>query len=316
MNKPRQLSGLQSYLENSGAQISPGLGILTKLVAPSIIIFAGLVMLVVSWRKWPDPLIDFGRELYVPWQLSQGQVLYRDIAYFRGPLSPYFNALLFKTFGVGLMTLAWANIAILTALTFLIYRLLRIVGSWVSPVLGCVVFLVIFALSQYLATANYNFVCPYSQELIHGIILSFTMVYLLYRYMSKPRAVFISLAGLCLGLILLTKLEVFPAAVLAVTAGLILIFREERPAGSRLLGLLALFAFGLMAPLACFVMYFSAQMPANQAVRSIFTSYRVVFSTDIPGEKFQRLCPGASRLARCQLRLGTDHRPITTGTIQ
>ena len=74
-----------------------------------------------SWRKWLDPIVDYGREVYIPWQLSQGQVLYRDIAYFNGPLSPYFNALVFKTFGVGLMSLAWVNIAILGGLTFLIH---------------------------------------------------------------------------------------------------------------------------------------------------------------------------------------------------
>ena len=41
------------------------------------IVFAMLT--VWSWLKWPDPLIDFGRELYTPWQLSSGKVLYRDV---------------------------------------------------------------------------------------------------------------------------------------------------------------------------------------------------------------------------------------------
>ena len=36
-------------------------------------------------------MIDFGRELYVPWQLNEGKALYRDIAYFHGPFSPYLN---------------------------------------------------------------------------------------------------------------------------------------------------------------------------------------------------------------------------------
>jgi hypothetical protein len=27
---------------------------------------------VLSWNKWIDPLIDFGRELYIPWQISEG----------------------------------------------------------------------------------------------------------------------------------------------------------------------------------------------------------------------------------------------------
>ena len=35
-----------------------------------------------SWRKWPDILIDFGHELYIPWQLASGKVLYKDIAFF------------------------------------------------------------------------------------------------------------------------------------------------------------------------------------------------------------------------------------------
>jgi hypothetical protein len=55
---------------------------------PIAIILAGLAMLCWTWRTWPDVLIDFGRELYVPWRLAAGQVLYTDIAYFNGPLSP------------------------------------------------------------------------------------------------------------------------------------------------------------------------------------------------------------------------------------
>ena len=60
--------------------------------------FAGL--LAWSWRKWPDPLVDFGRELYVPWQITEGQVLFRDVASLFGPLSPYLNALWFRLFGM------------------------------------------------------------------------------------------------------------------------------------------------------------------------------------------------------------------------
>ena len=40
----------------------------------------------------------FGRELYVPWQLTQGKVLYRDIESIFGPLSPYLNALWMRLF--------------------------------------------------------------------------------------------------------------------------------------------------------------------------------------------------------------------------
>jgi hypothetical protein len=36
---------------------------------------------VLSWRRWPDVLIDFGMQLYLPWRISEGDVLYRDVMY-------------------------------------------------------------------------------------------------------------------------------------------------------------------------------------------------------------------------------------------
>jgi len=51
------------------------LGTLTAAFA----LFAAL-----SWRTWPDILVDFGQELDVPWRLAQGDALYRDIAWVGG----------------------------------------------------------------------------------------------------------------------------------------------------------------------------------------------------------------------------------------
>jgi uncharacterized membrane protein len=82
-----------------------------------------------SWGTWPDPLIDFGRELYVPWQLTAGKVLYRDIAHLNGPLSPYLNALWFKLLGVSLRSLVVGNIAIWVLLVWMLYRILVEIGS-------------------------------------------------------------------------------------------------------------------------------------------------------------------------------------------
>src|SRR6476619_6142273 len=80
-----------------------------RWAGPVAIVLTGIGMTVWTWQTWADVLIDFGREVYVPWQLTQGKVLYRDIAYFNGPLSPYLNTLVFKIFGVSLMSLVWVN---------------------------------------------------------------------------------------------------------------------------------------------------------------------------------------------------------------
>src|SRR5512138_1747106 len=84
-----------------------------------------LVLMWWSWRKWPDPIVDFGRELYVPWQLTQGKVLYRDIASLFGPLSPYVNALWMRVFGVSLITIAMCNAAIFAAILACVHAFIR-----------------------------------------------------------------------------------------------------------------------------------------------------------------------------------------------
>ena len=81
-----------------------------KYICPAIIIIAAVAMLWWSWGTWPDAMIDFGRELYVPWQLAEGETLYSDEAYFNGPLSPYFNSLWFRLFGVHMNSLVIANL--------------------------------------------------------------------------------------------------------------------------------------------------------------------------------------------------------------
>jgi hypothetical protein len=92
---------------------------------PGLALVGGVFVLaaVLSWRRWPDLLVDFGIQLYLPWRISEGEVLYRDVAYLTGgPLSQYFNALLFKIFGVSFRTLIFANLAIAAGMLLLIYR--------------------------------------------------------------------------------------------------------------------------------------------------------------------------------------------------
>lgn len=98
-------SGIPSSPE---AQRPGGPGTFSSLIAsyygPALTALTFFLLTWLTWRKWPDILIDFGRELYVPWRLIQGEVLYRDLAYLNGPFSPYLNALWFRLFGDSFLT--------------------------------------------------------------------------------------------------------------------------------------------------------------------------------------------------------------------
>lgn len=50
------------------------------------VLIGGLFVLLAafSWRKWPDFFVDFGVQLYIPWRIDEGAVLYRDLFYMSG----------------------------------------------------------------------------------------------------------------------------------------------------------------------------------------------------------------------------------------
>src|SRR4029453_5512236 len=114
-----------------------------RWAGPITIALAGIAMTIWTWQTWADVLVDFGREVYVPWQLTQGGVLYRDIAYFNGPLSPYLNSVWFRLFGTSILTLVICNLAILAVLVALMYALLSRVSSYLGATAACLMLLVV-----------------------------------------------------------------------------------------------------------------------------------------------------------------------------
>ena len=260
---------------------------------PAVLAGVGAAMVWQSWGQWPDVLVDFGRELYVPWQLSEGKVLYRDVAWFNGPLSPYLNALWFRLFGVGLRTLALCNVALLAGVVALAYRLLASIGDRFAATVGCLVLLAVFAFSQITLLANYNWVCPYSHEITHGVALALLGLFFLSVYGERRAWWAVAASGLALGLTFLTKAEVFLAAALGMGVGLGVMLWAERPGWRRLVRLAALFAGGaLLPPLLAFAMLATA-MPAGQALRGTAGTWPYVLGSSIGSQPFYKGHMGA-----------------------
>jgi hypothetical protein len=167
-----------------------------------------------SWRTWPDLLVDFGHELYIPWRIAEGDRLYETIAFTMGPLSQSFNALLFRLFGVSLNTLIAANLVILAGITSLLFAIFRRCGTRATGTAAALFFLAVFAFSQYAKVGNYNYICPYRHEMTHGLALGLLELYCLIRFAENPQRRWLIAAGGCLGLVALTKGEpLLPAVV-------------------------------------------------------------------------------------------------------
>jgi hypothetical protein len=176
-----------------------------------------------SWRTWPDILVDFGHELYIPWRLSEGDVLYRDILFTMGPFSQYANALLFRVFGVSLTTLIRANLAVLAVIVTLLFWLFRRCGTVWSATFVSLFFLAVFAFGQVTIIGNYNYVCPYRHEVTHGLAFGLAELACLVRFAETNRTRWLLAAGVCLGLVALTKIEMLLPAIAVAAAALPLI---------------------------------------------------------------------------------------------
>lgn len=101
----------------------------------------------VSRGKWSDPLIDSGREWIVPDALSRGELLYRDVVYWFGPFTPYFQSLFFRLFGSSFRTLALAGLVSAVGILLCLRLALRLAtderhtGAWTVLAIPLLVFM-------------------------------------------------------------------------------------------------------------------------------------------------------------------------------
>ncbi|MEE8260561.1 MAG: glycosyltransferase family 39 protein [Nitrospinaceae bacterium] len=232
---------------------------------PAILIL-GLSMATISWQKWADLIVDYGTQLYIPWQVSEGNVLYRDLDYLFGPFSAYLHALLFKIFEPGIMVLAWFNLGVVVALGFLIYLLFKYFADSLTASLTTLAFLGIFAFGQYKGGGNFNFICAYSYELAHGVFLSFLILWIFTQTLERPNHFKLILIGLLTGLVYLTKPEAFLAIATALVLGFYFLFKKQTLHKNSLVLLLGAF---LTLPVLT-TMYFSLQTSLPLALSYIF----------------------------------------------
>jgi len=250
---------------------------------PAALAVAFISLLIWTWQRWADVLVDFAVQLYVPWQLSQGKVLYRDIAHYTGPLSVYYNALAFRLFGVNLRVLEFANLPILIAIVIAIYCLAHRLGGRLCATLCSLSFLILFAFAHLTIAGNYNFVCPYEYDYTHATLLSLACILTLHRLTEKPQPAIAALAGFLAGLVFLTRAEFFVALIAAAAvAFLILGVNNLR----KLPALLAIFATATALPPLASASLLSIAMPFHTALHGTLGMWPALIRGNVSSQHF------------------------------
>lgn len=272
------------------------------LASPAVATFGFLALF--TWRRSGDFMIDFGRELYIPWRLSEGAVLYKDVDSLMGPAAAYINAVLFDLAGPSLSTLLVANLVVAAIAAFLIYSFFDGVVHASTRLVLVLLFVVVSCFSHLAGHGNYSFITPYSHEATYGFVFALTALVSLAKWMDSGARRWSLICGLGLGLTCLTKPEIFVATAMACATGWVLHRWQEHPARADPLAGGWLFVGAALSVPVLAALLFLIAMPAQQATAAALGAwvnidvvndhgseyyYRSAVGLDEPGAHFVRM---------------------------
>ena len=197
---------------------------LKSKIAPLHFLIAGafFLMLLISWRRWTSLLVDTGREMDLPLRLLRGELLYRDIHYLYPPLSPYFNALLYRVFGVQLEVLNVSGVLFSLVIVALCYQIARRILTERGATLATLAIIV-----WCIFKPEGNLIAPYSFAALHGMMLALATLLVTLRYGEQRQWRAVIGAGVLIGIAGITKQEFALTAAATWSAGLLFVHWRE-----------------------------------------------------------------------------------------
>src|SRR3989338_1776716 len=259
------------------------------------------MLAILRWERFGDVQVDFGQDIAAAWSITEGKHLYTDIAYFKGPFSPHWNALLMMIFGVSIRTITVANMGVVLGVAYGIAHLVRrACGIAVSSTLACI-FLFSFAFTIDRKSNIFNFITPFVHELPHGIALSLLTILSLERWTKTNSIWMMLIGGIFFGLAWLTRVEVAVALTAACAAWFWCMGISGIPPRS-LIRSSTIFFSGSISIIALAIAALAQSMPWNMAGRSAFASV-IALRTSVASSPFF-------------LMLGGWDHPITYAALQ
>lgn len=133
---------------------------------PAVINFLILFVFILGYGRFGDVIVDSFREAYIPAQVIEGKILYKNIFTIYAPFSYLFNALLFKIFGVSLNVLYAAGLLTAMGIMNIVYLISNkfIDKNYTFAVL-------LFTIAGCILSPNvFNFFFPYSYGMTYGLL--------------------------------------------------------------------------------------------------------------------------------------------------
>lgn len=185
------------------------------------VFWLALTLLVIFWaffysyQKWLNPVVDSGRDLYIPEALLHGRKLYRDINYVFPPLTPYLLSWIVRVFGSSLSVYTAVGLGVSAVSLAALYLTARTI---VHPTAAGLVAL-LFAALHFAGVAGSNFLFPYAHAATFGVAFLLVYIFFVTLYLFVERRESYYFLGFAFALLSAwTKLEFALTAVISLAA--------------------------------------------------------------------------------------------------
>lgn len=131
-------------------------------------------------------IVDIGREAFIPDQMLQGKLLYKDLFNIFGPLGYQINCFLFSIFGSKIPTLEFAGLLNSSIILLLYYIIARLFTNTKTSFLYTL--LIMFICVFYIDLSSYIF--PYTYSLIYAItfvLASIVCFFITLKYQNSQK---------------------------------------------------------------------------------------------------------------------------------
>jgi hypothetical protein len=199
-------------IPSSPIEPRPFSGEALSLVAIGLI---GAGVLTLSWRRWIEPVIDLGRDVYIPVAMTSGLGLYSEVLYYYPPTAPAILAAIVAVFGSTLGVYTGIGIVTAVAAGAGLYWVVRTTSGWPAAAAILLAFVSLHLAGT--STWGANFIFPYAHAATFGMTFFLLHAAALAQHLFRTRSAASGWVAAIFGVISAsTKIEYIPAVGLVV----------------------------------------------------------------------------------------------------
>ncbi len=149
------------------------------------------------------PLSDIGREFFIPSEMAEGKVLYKDIFNIYPPFGYFINAITVKIFGNFINTFQTIGLILSFCILSAVYKIAKI---YTTPLIALLTSIfIIFSCTFYPSISNW--LTPYSYSILYALAAVMWAIYFLIKYNDTDKNRYLYYSSVLYGLSLSCKYE-------------------------------------------------------------------------------------------------------------